>query len=76
MTCYSAISLYLKSTNSTNLIFAVRGGVPHSHLDSTYNKVFLTSFTYQKSIHSRRNPNQTVEVTVNCYLRTEQEGWI
>lgn len=48
--------------------------VLYSHLDSTYNKVFLTSFTYPKSIHSRRNPNQTVEVTVNCYLRTEKEG--
>ena len=42
-----------------------------SHLDNKYQYVFLTSFTYQKSSHSRRNPNQTVAVTVNCYLRTE-----
>lgn len=45
-----------------------------SHLDSTYSKVFLTSFTYTKSIHSRESPNERVEVTVNCYLRIEQEG--
>lgn len=45
--------------------------VLYSHLDSTYNKVFLTSFTFKKSIHGKRNPNQSVEVTVNCYLLTD-----
>ena len=45
-----------------------------SHLDNTNNRVFLTSFTYNKSIHSRESPGKTVEVTVNCYLRIEQEG--
>ena len=45
-----------------------------SHLDSTYGKVLLTSFTYEKSISDRKNPNATTLVAVNCYLRTEIEG--
>lgn len=45
--------------------------VLYSHLDSTYNKVFLTSFTYIKSTPTKRNPNLTTPVTVRCYLRSE-----
>ena len=46
--------------------------VPYSHLDYTYNKVFLTSFTFIKSTSSKRNPNLKTPVTINCYLRSEE----
>ena len=48
--------------------------VSDTRLDNNSNRVFLTSFSFEKSIHSRETPYMSQTIKVNCYLLSRGDG--